>query len=125
VTQIKALTGHVVLVAPTQAEAFMRALSLLFWRYVRFSTKRLSGQVNMTSALDNRIITDMAIVIGRSKVMSRQRILDAILDTSGFQKKRPCAYPGVVESELADTISDQTARERMRAYRKMAIQPVP
>jgi NADP-dependent 3-hydroxy acid dehydrogenase YdfG len=34
-----------------------------------------------------------------------------------------CVYPGVVESELADTISDQTARERMKAYRKMAIQP--
>ena len=30
---------------------------------------------------------------------------------------------GVVESELADTISDPTARERMKAYRKMAIQP--
>jgi NADP-dependent 3-hydroxy acid dehydrogenase YdfG len=29
----------------------------------------------------------------------------------------------VVESELADTISDQTARERMKACRKMAIQP--
>jgi NADP-dependent 3-hydroxy acid dehydrogenase YdfG len=29
----------------------------------------------------------------------------------------------VVESELADTISDQTVRERMKAYRKMAIQP--
>jgi NADP-dependent 3-hydroxy acid dehydrogenase YdfG len=34
-----------------------------------------------------------------------------------------CVYPGVVESELADTISDETARERMKAYRKMAIQP--
>jgi NADP-dependent 3-hydroxy acid dehydrogenase YdfG len=30
---------------------------------------------------------------------------------------------GVVESELADTLSDETARERMRAYRRMAIQP--
>ncbi len=34
-----------------------------------------------------------------------------------------CIYPGVVESELADTISDATARERMRGYRKVAIQP--
>ena len=34
-----------------------------------------------------------------------------------------CVYPGVVESELADTISDETARERMKAYRKMAIHP--
>ena len=34
-----------------------------------------------------------------------------------------CVYPGVVESELADTISDETARERMKSYRKTAIQP--
>jgi len=32
--------------------------------------------------------------------------------------------PGVVESELAETISDELARERMRDYRKVAIQPV-
>jgi NADP-dependent 3-hydroxy acid dehydrogenase YdfG len=29
----------------------------------------------------------------------------------------------VVESELANTISDLLMRERMRSYRKMAIQP--
>jgi NADP-dependent 3-hydroxy acid dehydrogenase YdfG len=34
-----------------------------------------------------------------------------------------CVYPGVVESELANTISDPIARERMQSYRKMAIQP--
>ena len=34
-----------------------------------------------------------------------------------------CIYPGVVESELANTISDLSARERMVSYRKMAIQP--
>ena len=34
-----------------------------------------------------------------------------------------CVYPGVVESELAETISDETARERMKGYRKTAIQP--
>ena len=34
-----------------------------------------------------------------------------------------CIYPGVVESELASTISDPIARERMVAYRKLAIQP--
>lgn len=31
--------------------------------------------------------------------------------------------PGVTESELADTISDPTAREAMRAYRANAIAP--
>ena len=34
-----------------------------------------------------------------------------------------CVYPGVVTSELADTISDPVARERMQSYRKMAIEP--
>jgi len=34
-----------------------------------------------------------------------------------------CIYPGVVTSELANTISDPTARERMIGYRKNAIEP--
>jgi NADP-dependent 3-hydroxy acid dehydrogenase YdfG len=34
-----------------------------------------------------------------------------------------CVYPGVVTSELANTISDSIARERMRSYRKIAIEP--
>lgn len=31
--------------------------------------------------------------------------------------------PGVVESELADTISDATARDAMKAFRRIALQP--
>lgn len=31
--------------------------------------------------------------------------------------------PGVVESELADTISDTTARDAMKAFRRIALQP--
>ncbi len=34
-----------------------------------------------------------------------------------------CVYPGVVESELADTITDATAAEAMRAFRKVALKP--
>ena len=34
-----------------------------------------------------------------------------------------CIYPGVVESELAETISDATARERVTTYRQIAIKP--
>jgi NADP-dependent 3-hydroxy acid dehydrogenase YdfG len=34
-----------------------------------------------------------------------------------------CVYPGVVTSELANTISDPVARERMQSYRKIAIEP--
>ncbi|MBW8296337.1 SDR family oxidoreductase [Sphingopyxis sp.] len=34
-----------------------------------------------------------------------------------------CIYPGVVESELADTITDPAAAEAMRAYRAIALKP--
>jgi NADP-dependent 3-hydroxy acid dehydrogenase YdfG len=34
-----------------------------------------------------------------------------------------CVYPGVVTSELANSISDPIARERMQTYRKIAIGP--
>jgi NADP-dependent 3-hydroxy acid dehydrogenase YdfG len=34
-----------------------------------------------------------------------------------------CVYPGVVTSELASTISDPLARERMESYRRVAISP--
>lgn len=34
-----------------------------------------------------------------------------------------CIHPGVVESELADTITDPTAAQAMRDYRAVALQP--
>ncbi|WP_148253713.1 SDR family oxidoreductase [Aidingimonas lacisalsi] len=34
-----------------------------------------------------------------------------------------CVYPGVVESELADTITDASAAEAMQAYRQIALKP--
>lgn len=34
-----------------------------------------------------------------------------------------CVYPGVVESELADTITDPVAAEGMQAYRRIALKP--
>jgi NADP-dependent 3-hydroxy acid dehydrogenase YdfG len=34
-----------------------------------------------------------------------------------------CVYPGVVESELADTITDPAAAEAMRSYRAIALTP--
>ena len=34
-----------------------------------------------------------------------------------------CIFPGVIETELANTISDDTAREAMTQYRAMAIKP--
>ncbi|WP_425545016.1 SDR family oxidoreductase [Caenispirillum bisanense] len=34
-----------------------------------------------------------------------------------------CIHPGVVESELADTITDPEAAEAMKSYRKIALTP--
>ncbi len=34
-----------------------------------------------------------------------------------------CVYPGVVESELADTITDASAAEAMRSFRQIALKP--
>ncbi|WP_058836144.1 SDR family oxidoreductase [Luteimonas abyssi] len=34
-----------------------------------------------------------------------------------------CVYPGVVESELADTITDEGSAEAMRTFRKVALKP--
>ena len=34
-----------------------------------------------------------------------------------------CIYPGVVESELANTITDASAAEAMRSYRQIALKP--
>lgn len=34
-----------------------------------------------------------------------------------------CVYPGVVESELADSITDPTAAAAMVAYRQIALKP--
>ncbi|WP_375380248.1 SDR family oxidoreductase, partial [uncultured Sphingomonas sp.] len=34
-----------------------------------------------------------------------------------------CVCPGVVESELADSISDERAREEMRGFRAIALKP--
>lgn len=48
--------------------------------------------------------------------------------SEGFRKesttvRSTCIYPGVVTSELANMISDPTARERTAGYRKIAIAP--
>jgi NADP-dependent 3-hydroxy acid dehydrogenase YdfG len=39
------------------------------------------------------------------------------------QLRVTCIHPGVVESELADTITDPTAAEAMKSYRAIALQP--
>jgi NADP-dependent 3-hydroxy acid dehydrogenase YdfG len=45
--------------------------------------------------------------------------------SEGLRKESECTcvYPGVVTSELANTVSDPGARGRMQSYRKIAIEP--
>ena len=48
--------------------------------------------------------------------------------SDGLRKERndirvTCIHPGVVESELANTITDPVAAEGMKAYRAIALQP--
>ena len=39
------------------------------------------------------------------------------------QLRVTCIHPGVVESELANTITDLTAADAMKSYRAIALQP--
>ena len=71
----------------------------------------------------------LAASLSSRRLLSMQRPNFAVRAISeGLRKESDkirctCVYPGVVESELANTISDRIALERMHSYRKMAIQP--
>lgn len=80
-----------------------------------------SGQIINVSSIGGFVVQPTGAVYSATKFAVR-----AI--SEGFRKEHgdircTCIYPGVVESELAETISDPVARERMRAYRQIAITP--
>jgi NADP-dependent 3-hydroxy acid dehydrogenase YdfG len=80
-----------------------------------------AGQIINVSSIGGFVVQPTGAVYSATKFAVR-----AI--SEGLRKEHgtircTCVYPGVVESELADTISDPTARDRMIAYRKTAIQP--
>ncbi|WP_284947669.1 SDR family oxidoreductase [Acidisoma cladoniae] len=80
-----------------------------------------AGQIINVSSIGGFVAQPTAAVYAATKFAVR-----AI--SEGLRKEHDkirctCVYPGVVESELADTISDATARDRMITYRKTAIQP--
>ena len=79
------------------------------------------GHIVNVSSVGGFVVQPTAAVYAATKFAVR-----AI--SEGFRKESDkirctCVYPGVVESELAETISDETARERMKDYRKVAIRP--
>jgi NADP-dependent 3-hydroxy acid dehydrogenase YdfG len=79
------------------------------------------GHIINVSSIGGFVVQPTAAVYAATKFAVRA--ISEGLRKESDKIRCTCVYPGVVESELADTISDQTARERMKAYRKMAIQP--
>ncbi|SEJ35875.1 NADP-dependent 3-hydroxy acid dehydrogenase YdfG [Azotobacter beijerinckii] len=79
------------------------------------------GQVINISSIGGLAVSPTAAVYCATKFAVR-----AISD--GLRQETDCLRvtvicPGVVESELADSISDATARDAMRQFRRIALQP--
>ncbi len=84
-------------------------------------TARGSGHVVNIASVGALNVSPTAAVYCATKFAVR-----AISD--GLRQERSdirvtCIHPGVVESELADTITDPAAAKAMRTYRAVAIQP--
>ncbi|WP_419759029.1 SDR family oxidoreductase [Acidisoma sp.] len=79
------------------------------------------GQIINVSSVGGFVVQPTAAVYAATKFAVRA--ISEGLRKESAAVRCTCIYPGVVESELASTISDPVARERMVTYRKMAIQP--
>jgi NADP-dependent 3-hydroxy acid dehydrogenase YdfG len=84
-------------------------------------TARGSGHVVNIASVGALSVSPTAAVYCATKLAVR-----AI--SNGLRQERSdirvtCIHPGVVESELADTITDPAAAKAMRTYRAVAIQP--
>ncbi len=79
------------------------------------------GHVINVSSVGGFVVQPTAAVYAATKFAVRA--ISEGLRKESDKIRCTCVYPGVVESELANTISDPVARERMIGYRKMAIQP--
>ena len=79
------------------------------------------GHIVNVSSVGGFVVQPTAAVYAATKFAVRA-ISEGLRKESG-KIRCTCVYPGVVASELANTISDPTAKERMQSYRMMAIQP--
>lgn len=79
------------------------------------------GQIINVSSIGGFVVQPTAAVYAATKFAVRA--ISEGLRKESDKIRCTCIYPGVVTSELADTISDPVARERMQAYRKLAIEP--
>ncbi|AVX25267.1 putative clavulanic acid dehydrogenase, SDR superfamily [Pseudomonas syringae pv. atrofaciens] len=79
------------------------------------------GQIINISSIGGLAVSPTAAVYCATKFAVRA-ISDGLRqETDKIRVTVVC--PGVVESELADSISDETAREAMNAFRKVALEP--
>jgi NADP-dependent 3-hydroxy acid dehydrogenase YdfG len=79
------------------------------------------GHVVNVSSVGGFVVQPTAAVYAATKFAVRA--ISEGLRKESDKARCTCVYPGVVDTELADTISDATARERMRPYREVAIRP--
>lgn len=80
-----------------------------------------SGQIINVSSIGGLAVSPTAAVYCATKYAVRA-ISDGLRQEN--EKLRvTCVYPGVVESELADSITDPVAAEAMNSYRQIALKP--
>ncbi|RYH21297.1 MAG: SDR family NAD(P)-dependent oxidoreductase, partial [Alcaligenaceae bacterium] len=79
------------------------------------------ASISPTSSIGGHAVSPTAAVYCATKFAVRA-ISDGLRQESD-RIRVTVVSPGVVESEQADTISDDTARETMRQFRRIAIQP--
>ncbi|QTP56223.1 SDR family oxidoreductase [Billgrantia sulfidoxydans] len=80
-----------------------------------------SGQVINISSIGGLYVVPTAAVYCATKYAVRA-ISDGLRQEHD-KLRVTCVYPGVVESELADTITDPGAAEAMKSYRQIALKP--
>lgn len=84
-------------------------------------TARGSGHIVNIASIGALSVSPLAAVYCATKFAVRA-ISDGLRQESR-DLRVTCIHPGVVESELADSITDATAAEAMKAYRAVALQP--
>ncbi|UUD64732.1 SDR family oxidoreductase [Pseudomonas seleniipraecipitans] len=84
--------------------------------------KQRSGQIINVASIGAYRVSPTAAVYCATKYAVRA-ISDGLRQEVGGDIRVTLVSPGVVESELAETISDEGAREAMREFRKVAISP--
>ncbi|BFO10084.1 SDR family oxidoreductase [Serratia rubidaea] len=82
---------------------------------------RESGHIINIASIGALAVSPTAAVYCATKFAVRA--ISEGLRQENRQLRVTCVHPGVVESELADSITDPTAAEAMKSYRAIALQP--